>query len=143
MQGIFSFAIFLLHPVMLSTYRTNNIGITSVWTKVTRRLHPTGSSSTGSSASTLQGGSSHRKDSQSIGDTNVTMANSALSHLKTLDMGPGVTNLFHATDKDNPTDTFTLQNIKSGFASLEICGTQDGDLENQTLLSEFDDPTCL
>ncbi|KAJ1954532.1 hypothetical protein IWQ62_005736, partial [Dispira parvispora] len=126
---------------MLSTYTTNNIGITSVWTKVTRRLHPTGSSSTGSPTSTLQGGSSLGKGSQSIYETKLTTVNSSLPHLKTLDMGPGVTNLFHVSDKDCAMDTFTLQNMKSGIANLEFCGTHDGDLENQTLLGEFDDPT--
>ncbi|KAJ1954606.1 hypothetical protein IWQ62_005719 [Dispira parvispora] len=143
MQGVFSFIIFLFHPVMLSTYNKHNISIGLVWTKVTRRLHLTGSSSTGFSGSTLQGGGSHQRGNHFAGETEVAPVDSTLPHLKSLDMGPGVTNLFNGVEKDDRTYTSTFQSMKSGFISPEISAVHDGDLENQVLLSEFNDPACL
>ncbi|KAJ1650450.1 hypothetical protein IWQ61_008752 [Dispira simplex] len=102
-QGIFSFIIVLFHPVMLSTYHHNNFGLNSLWSQMSRWRH-------GSHCDTSNGSGIPLYPPTPITDNSpikypMLDVQPFIPQVKTMDVGPGVTNLF-----DN---TFRINNIRS------------------------------
>ncbi|KAJ1918903.1 hypothetical protein IWQ60_007385 [Tieghemiomyces parasiticus] len=154
MQGIFNFVILLFHPVMLSTYRHNNFGFSSLWSRVSRRMGTntagTYNSSTGatpgpsgqtgnSSYSMGQSGSTGLSASHmSDGRAGMPMGNSP--HLQTLDMGPGVTGFFGSNFENG--QGASVHKLR-GLEGMEAIEAQAAMVEKGDMFPLLDDPTCL
>ncbi|RKP34335.1 hypothetical protein BJ085DRAFT_40407 [Dimargaris cristalligena] len=128
-QGIFSFIILLFHPVMLSTYRQNNFGFSSLWSRVSRRL--------GSNSGTYQSSMANSQatpgpsgQSYSLGQVHSGGNPSSVPHLRTMDMGPGVTGYFGGA-------------LLKGLEGMEAIEAQTDIVEKDQLFPLLDDPTCL
>ncbi|KAJ1916385.1 hypothetical protein IWQ60_008115 [Tieghemiomyces parasiticus] len=144
MQGIFNFIILLFHPVMLSTYRQNNFGFSSFWSRVSRRMgtNTAGTYNT-SSGSTAQGSSGQVRNGHS--DTSQTSSSPSsvpvgvTPHLQTLDMGPGVTGYF-GNDLENGQGASVHK--LHGLEGMETIKAQSDMIEKGDMI-DFEDPTCL
>ncbi|KAJ1984800.1 hypothetical protein H4R34_000420 [Dimargaris verticillata] len=143
-QGIFSFIILLFHPVMLSTYRQNNFGFSSLWSRVSRRLGTSpgtyqSSMGTGATSGPTMGSYGHSGASGSHG-TNHLHASSP--YIKTMDMGPGVTGYFDNTLEAGESHTMTMPRLK-GLEGMEPIEADAVRMEKDETLAFLDDPTCL
>ncbi|KAJ1964189.1 hypothetical protein H4R35_007169 [Dimargaris xerosporica] len=133
-QGIFSFIILIFHPVMLSTYRRNVFGFSSLWSRFTRRLGSTVgsfSSSRNSPHSSNQVSSPPGSNASTTFASNVNASGlrahgMSMPYIKTMDMGPGVTGFFDgqfATASDHQMSTaHKLQGLE-GMSAIEAQAT--------------------
>ncbi|KAJ1655488.1 hypothetical protein IWQ61_004778 [Dispira simplex] len=153
-QGIFSFAILLFHPVMLSTYRQNNFGFSSLWSQVSRRLGGTSGSTYNTSLSNTNASNNRsypystaasntqRLDSSGMGGLDIQ---TVPPQIKTMDMGPGVTGFFdgHYSECDTHT-TSSVHKLKGleGIEAINLGEPDDIERANEQY-PLLDDPTCL
>ncbi|KAJ1928046.1 hypothetical protein IWQ60_002420 [Tieghemiomyces parasiticus] len=149
MQGIFNFVILLFHPVMLSTYRHNNFGFSSLWSRVSRRLGTSSAGTYNSSTGGTNVGPTGRTDNTAYnmgassshlsgGRPDIPVGNSP--HLQTLDMGPGVTGFFGNNIENGQGST--VHKLR-GLEGMEAIEAQSAMVEKGDMFPLLDDPTCL
>ncbi|KAJ1984799.1 hypothetical protein H4R34_000419 [Dimargaris verticillata] len=136
-QGIFNFIILLFHPVMLSTYRQNTFGFSSLWSRFASYRWGMRSDPNMTTAHSFSGSQVPLTHNAASGDPTNTAP-----LIRTMDMGPGVTGYFDGALNINATDTAPNQKL-SGLACLEPLTTNTTDPEKGGMDADLEDHTWL
>ncbi|KAJ1963330.1 hypothetical protein IWQ62_003249, partial [Dispira parvispora] len=139
LQGIFSFAIVLFHPVMLATYRQRNIELSSIWSRLSRRFRSSRNDKKSDSSTLLYSQFSTTENVST--EKPVVDIHTYPPQVKTMDMGPGVTGLFNdalgndgtpsSTAGKNPQEAQELAVVHMGDCTLD-----ESALESSNLFAE-------
>ncbi|KAJ1976527.1 hypothetical protein H4R35_002660 [Dimargaris xerosporica] len=136
-QGIFNFIILLFHPVMLSTYRQNTFGFSSLWSRFASYRWGMRSDPNMTTAHSFSG-------SQAPLTHNAASSNSAntVPLIHTMDMGPGVTGYFDDALNVSAANTVPDHKLR-GLECLEPLSTNTRDPEKGGLDADLEDHTWL
>ncbi|KAJ1963425.1 hypothetical protein IWQ62_003219 [Dispira parvispora] len=140
LQGVFSFIIFLFHPVMLAMYRNNNISFGIPWPRIARRFHETESCTSSIPDTILSTYDESMTSVIEVGKELPTLDSGI--YLKNLRIDSGITGYFDVSETNSTPNGSTSYCLKE-VSELNTLALSGIDLETKMFLEDYDKPNSL